>query len=250
MASSRSLTTATGLTKLLHPHLSPQMTSPFPIRSLRSVARGSRANSDLTTAVDLTKLLRSFCTVSVRSSGDSESNADLSSKNPSIDLKDIGERYQDSMRKKAFEKKLVNDSFYLMRLDLPGVSSDDLKMWVNEKKDVVFEANCRREAKYGYDGGFYSGNIPGCPLLCDMEQLKFEMDDGVVWVTLPLTEDAKRAVKWQRDLLVKPEAQGGGPHQRDYGRKVKTEDARGFSSDTMPTNLVELFIRDPNNKAR
>ncbi|XP_059655173.1 uncharacterized protein LOC132302353 [Cornus florida] len=227
------LTAAVDPTNPLRSRLSPQMSvTRFAARSFHTVGR---AKSDsLPTTIGLTKLLRSpptvtpfaarsLCTVPVRKIVDSESDADLGS----IDLEGVGDRKGCS---KAFEKKLVHDRFYLIRLNLPGVTSDDLKIMVDEKKDIVLEGKCKSEAKYGYGGSVYNGRIPGCPLLCKMDQLETEMIDGVLWITLPLTEDARRAFKWQRDLLVKKEL--------------------SFDIDAIRPVLTDMFLRDPNNKIK
>ncbi|XP_059655171.1 uncharacterized protein LOC132302350 [Cornus florida] len=246
MACSRALTAATGLMKLLRPSLSPPMASPFPTRSLQCVAlptsAGSEGNSDRSTVIDLTKLLRSqispqmevapfaarsfhtvalptsvseaksdslttaiglpkllhsqlspqtvtpfasrsLCTVAaVSKSGDSESDADLSSKQPSIGLKGVVDLVQ----------TLVNDSYICVKIDVPGLKSKDLKIWVNEKRVIIFMGRSKCPPKYWCRGWFYGGTIRDCPLDCKVENFKAEVKNGVLWVTVPLADDAKK----------------------------------------------------------
>ncbi|XP_059657534.1 uncharacterized protein LOC132304047 [Cornus florida] len=220
MASSRALTTATGLMKLLH---SPQMAAPFAAaRSLHTAALSTSSRSSLATASGLTKLLRShlsppmatpsasrsLCTVPIRrsdsdSDSDSESDAGPGSKQRS-NLKGANDDGEYGPRI-PYEIKLVRDEFYRIRLDLPGLGSKDLDLWVDKKKDIVFAGKCKNEPKHGYEGGLYNGTIPGCPLLCDMDQIKAELNQGVLWISLPLTEEGKKAIQWQRSVEFKLE---------------------------------------------
>ncbi|XP_059657545.1 uncharacterized protein LOC132304058 [Cornus florida] len=106
--------------------------------------------------------------------------------------------------------KLVNDSFYCISVDVPGLTKNELNMWLDAKKDIRYEGKCKGEAKYGDVGRLYKGTIEGRPLLirvCDMDQLKAELNHGVLYITLPLKEDAKMHIQRKREKLEKEKGQ-------------------------------------------
>ncbi|XP_059657536.1 uncharacterized protein LOC132304049 [Cornus florida] len=121
----------------------------------------------------------------------------LYTKNP------FGVAEQNGAPRTAYDKTIVNDSFYVVRWDLPGIASEDLKIWVNEKKELVLEGKIKGEPKYEYSGGDYSCSIPSFPELFHVEQFTAELKHGVVWIILPLTEMAKKAMKYEPEVFGK-----------------------------------------------
>ncbi|XP_059657538.1 small heat shock protein, chloroplastic-like isoform X1 [Cornus florida] len=105
--------------------------------------------------------------------------------------------------RKVLWRRLLGEGLLVTRLDLPGLISEGLKVWVNESKDIVFEGKIKSEPDYEYEGGDQRGIISANQMMCDVEQFKAEVKHGVLWVTIPLNEDAKAVRKVQLDLMKK-----------------------------------------------
>ncbi|XP_059657540.1 uncharacterized protein LOC132304052 [Cornus florida] len=105
--------------------------------------------------------------------------------------------------RKVYLIKICGESLVVLKVDLPGMVSEGLKLWVDEERNIAFEGKIKSEPKYDYEGGSYHGVIPVIPLLCHVEKFKFELTHGVLWVSLPLTEEAKAVRKVQLDLMKK-----------------------------------------------
>ncbi|XP_059659619.1 uncharacterized protein LOC132306294 [Cornus florida] len=115
----------------------------------------------------------------------------------------IGVAEQNGAPRKVCDKTMVNDSFCVVRWDLPGIASEDLKIWVNEKKELVLEGKIKGKPKYEYRRGDYSGAMPGISELFHVDLFTAELKHGALWIILPLTEMAKKAMKWEREVLGK-----------------------------------------------
>ncbi|XP_059657541.1 uncharacterized protein LOC132304053 [Cornus florida] len=108
--------------------------------------------------------------------------------------------------RKVLWRRIWGDSFVKMRVDMPGLISEGLKLWVDEKRDIAFEGKINSEPKYEYEGGSYHGVIPVVSTMsgfCEVENFKFELTHGALWVSLPLNEDGKAVRKVQLDLMKK-----------------------------------------------
>ncbi|XP_059659062.1 26.2 kDa heat shock protein, mitochondrial-like [Cornus florida] len=96
-----------------------------------------------------------------------------------------------------YEMNVVNNNLCCIRFDVPGLTAEDLKLWVDENKVIRFEGRCKSQPKYEDEGRLYEGVIENGPWVLEMDQLKAELKHGVLWISLPLNEYAK---KWQRNM--------------------------------------------------
>ncbi|XP_059655168.1 uncharacterized protein LOC132302347 isoform X2 [Cornus florida] len=99
------------------------------------------------------------------------------------------------------ESKVVDDSYKCSKIDVPGLNSKDLKIWVNEKGEIKYEGRSKSLPKYEYKGRLYQGTIEVCPD-CHVEQFKAEVIHGVLWITSPLTTKEKIRLKKKSDELL------------------------------------------------
>ncbi|XP_059657539.1 uncharacterized protein LOC132304051 isoform X2 [Cornus florida] len=98
------------------------------------------------------------------------------------------------------------DSVVKVRVDLPGMISEGLKLWVDENRNIGFEGKIKSEPKYEYEGGSYHGVIPLRPMMskmCKVDEFEAELTHGSLWLTLPLSEKPKAVRKVQLDSMKK-----------------------------------------------
>ncbi|XP_059655178.1 24.1 kDa heat shock protein, mitochondrial-like [Cornus florida] len=95
------------------------------------------------------------------------------------------------------ELKLVNGGFCCIRFDVPGLTTKDLSVWMDDSGGIRVEGKCQSEPKYEEEGRFYGATIPPCPMVLQMDQVKAELKHGVLWITIPLTEHAKEPRMFQ-----------------------------------------------------
>ncbi|XP_059655177.1 heat shock 22 kDa protein, mitochondrial-like [Cornus florida] len=102
------------------------------------------------------------------------------------------EHTEDPVAMEEIYPKLVKDSLYCFKVELQGLTSEDLKIWVDENRDIIFEGKCKTQPKFGYEGRIYKGIIEAKSKMdCDVDQLKAKLKHGVLWVTVPLNQEAK-----------------------------------------------------------
>ncbi|XP_059655172.1 small heat shock protein, chloroplastic-like [Cornus florida] len=94
--------------------------------------------------------------------------------------------------RKAFWRRVLGEGFLVTRYDLPGLTPEGLKVWVNEREEIVFEGKIKSQPGCEDDGEDYRGLMSGRPGMCDVEQFKAEVKHGVLWITIPLNEDARQ----------------------------------------------------------
>uniref|UniRef100_A0A5B7A8N2 Putative 14.heat shock protein-like n=1 Tax=Davidia involucrata TaxID=16924 RepID=A0A5B7A8N2_DAVIN len=83
------------------------------------------------------------------------------------------------------ESKVCNDGLY-MRVDMPGVGKEGLKVWM-KGNSVYFEGNGPRESKHDASGRGYKGSIQLVPdsSYFKTDQMVVEVKDGVVRFLIP-----------------------------------------------------------------
>ncbi|XP_059655175.1 uncharacterized protein LOC132302355 [Cornus florida] len=103
-------------------------------------------------------------------------------------------------RTPTHEVKMVDDSYICVRIDVPGLTSNELKMSLDKHNFIRYEGKCKSEAEYEDEGRWYGGTIECSPKDCHMDLLKAELKHGVIWISMPLNEETKTRLKKLRQL--------------------------------------------------
>jgi HSP20 family protein len=95
------------------------------------------------------------------------------------------------------------ESEYKMRFDMPGMTKEDVKVWVEEKMLVLKAEKKVNKKKEGQDNeeeeeewstksyGRYSCRI-ALPDYIQFENIKAEVKDGVLYITIPKASSAQK----------------------------------------------------------
>lgn len=92
-------------------------------------------------------------------------------------------------------------SVYKMRFDIPGMTKNDVKVWVEENMLVIKAEKLPKEAKEGEaeeewsakSYGRYNSRI-ALPEHIDLGKIKAEVKDGVLYVTIPKASPSIKVV--------------------------------------------------------
>ncbi|KAG6527982.1 small heat shock protein, chloroplastic-like [Zingiber officinale] len=89
---------------------------------------------------------------------------------------------------------------YKMRFDMPGMTKNDVKVWVEENMLVIKAEKLPKEAKEGEDEdwlaksyGRYNSRI-ALPENIELGKIKAEVKDGVLYVTIPKASPSNKKV--------------------------------------------------------
>ncbi|CAN1838499.1 Heat shock protein 21, chloroplastic [Linum perenne] len=73
---------------------------------------------------------------------------------------------------------------YRIRFDMPGMSKQDVKIWVEDKMLVVKAEKKNEEEEEGWEYGKYGYRI-ALPENVEIEKIKVEVRDGVLCLSVP-----------------------------------------------------------------
>ncbi|CAL9179441.1 unnamed protein product [Musa hybrid cultivar] len=92
------------------------------------------------------------------------------------------------------------EGVYKMRFDMPGMTKNDVKVWVEERMLVIKAEKLPKEIKEGEEEewsaksyGRYNSRI-ALPDTIDLEKIKAEVKDGVLYVTIPKASPSSKVV--------------------------------------------------------
>ncbi|KAL3610729.1 hypothetical protein D5086_001749 [Populus alba] len=93
------------------------------------------------------------------------------------------------------------DECYKLRYEVPGVSKEDLKITIDDGV-LTIKGELKEEEEEGSDGEHWSMRSYGCyntsimlPDDAKADEIKAELKDGVLYLTIPRTEKPKKDVK-------------------------------------------------------
>jgi HSP20 family protein len=93
------------------------------------------------------------------------------------------------------------DECYKLRYEVPGVSKEDLKIAIDDGV-LTIKGELKEEEEEGSDGEHWSMRSYGCyntsimlPDDAKADEIKAELKDGVLYITIPRTEKPKKDVK-------------------------------------------------------
>lgn len=93
------------------------------------------------------------------------------------------------------------DECYKLRYEVPGVSKEDLKITIDDGV-LTIKGELKEEEEEGSDGEHWSMRSYGCyntsimlPDDAKADEIKAELKDGVLYITIPRTEKPKKDVK-------------------------------------------------------
>lgn len=93
------------------------------------------------------------------------------------------------------------DECYKLRYEVPGVSKEDLKITIDDGV-LKIKGELKEEEEEGSDGEHWSMRSYGCyntsimlPDDAKADEIKAELKDGVLYITIPRTEKPKKDVK-------------------------------------------------------
>ncbi|KAG6738076.1 hypothetical protein POTOM_059630 [Populus tomentosa] len=93
------------------------------------------------------------------------------------------------------------DECYKLRYEVPGVSKEDLKITIDDGV-LTIKGELKEEEEEGSDGERWSMRSYGCyntsimlPDDAKADEIKAELKDGVLYITIPRTEKPKKDVK-------------------------------------------------------
>ncbi|CAL9100021.1 unnamed protein product [Musa textilis] len=103
-----------------------------------------------------------------------------------------GEEYGGSYRRGRTPWEIKEgEGVYKMRFDMPGMTKEDVKVWVEERMLVIKAEKLPKEIKEGEEEewsaksyGRYNSRI-ALPDNIDLDKIKAEVKDGVLYVTIP-----------------------------------------------------------------
>ncbi|KAA8521394.1 hypothetical protein F0562_012044 [Nyssa sinensis] len=175
MASSRALTCASSLMKLLHANLSPSRATPFTVHFFNSVAAVS--NADL-----------------ADSDSDYVSDAVIHSKSktysvPQGQVCSLENPFLKVGPMIPYDVKQDNEATYA-RLDMPGIGKEGLKLWIEYNtlhvKGVELKDEKEATSPFAEESlRKYYGDINIPPAYYKMEEIKAELKNGVLMVKIP-----------------------------------------------------------------
>lgn len=100
---------------------------------------------------------------------------------------------------------MEKESEFKVRFDMPGMTRNDVKVWIEDKNMLVFKAEkvVKKKGENGSpveedewphnDYGKYSSRI-ALPENIEMEKIKAEVKDGVMYLTIPKATTSSKVV--------------------------------------------------------
>jgi HSP20 family protein len=89
------------------------------------------------------------------------------------------------------------DGCYMLRFDMPGLAKEDLKVTIDDGV-LTIKGERKEEKEEGSDEELWYGYYNTSLMLPDdakVEEVKAELKDGVLIITIPRTEEPKKDVK-------------------------------------------------------